>query len=147
MKSIYDVLKNVWIFLMLAAGSFWDIRDKSISVRFLLIFASGCILLSLPVFNPSDFLMGLLPGLFLLLFSGLSSGAIGEGDAYALCFIGMSLGLYVSVCVLLIALLVMSIYAQILIIRKRAGIKSRIPMYPYLCLAFILRLIILKGGN
>lgn len=147
MTKTLDIIKMVWIFLILAIGSISDIRYNNVTFRYLILSASGCIALSVPCFDTLNFFTGLLPGLFLLLFARISSGAIGDADAYAVCFIGVLLGLYTAVTILMIALLVICIYAQILIITKKAGRRSRLPLYPYLTAAFLLRLMILKGGN
>ena len=143
-----ELTKTIWVFSMLFIGSISDIRKKTVSVLFLLITALGCIALSVPCFDASLQLPGLLPGLFLLLLSRISAGAIGEGDAYAVCFIGFTFGLYAASGILMLALLLISICAVIMISLKKAGRRSRIPLYPYLSLAFILRLILItKGGN
>ncbi|MCR5118543.1 MAG: hypothetical protein K6B44_02845 [Lachnospiraceae bacterium] len=150
MKTDITLIRNIWIFTMLFIGSISDIREKTVSSGYLLIYALGCVAVSVPGFDPHSFFPGLLPGLFLLLFSRLSSGAIGEGDAYAVGFIGMTLGLYAAASVLMLALLIISAYAVVMISLKKAGRRSRIALYPFLSLAFLLRLIIIispQGGN
>ena len=139
MTEVYGNIRNIWMFAMLLAGSISDIRKKSVSVRYLVLTAAGCILLSLPHFDLIRFFTALLPGLLLLLISRISDGAVGEGDAYAVCFVGITLGLHATAAVLMITMLILCIYAQALIVTKRAGPKSRIALYPFLVLACILR--------
>ena len=129
--------------MMLLAGSISDIRKHSVSAVYLIIAAAGCVLVSIPGFEPYRSFTGLLPGLFLLLFARLSAGAIGDGDALIICIIGFTFGMYAAACVLLMALLMISFYALFLIIAKKAGRRSKVALYPFLSLAFMLRLILI----
>ena len=143
-----EIIKIIWVFSMLLIGSISDIRKKSVSVLFLSVTAVGCIAVSIPGFDAYLHFTGLLPGLFLLLISRISEDVIGDGDAYAVCFIGFTFGLYAAAAVLMITLLITAACAQLLIILKKAGRCSRIPLYPFLSIAFALRLMMItKGGN
>ena len=141
-----EALKIIWVFAMLFAGSISDIKKHSVSSAYLTVAAVGCIILSVPAFDASMCFPGLLPGLLLLLFSRLSEGAVGEADAAAVCFTGFCFGIYTAVCLLMLTLLFSGIAALILISLKKAGRKTEVALYPFLCLSFAIHQIQLKGG-
>ena len=143
MNDLFSLIRNVWIAVMLTAGSISDIRYKNVSAGYLITALIVSIAVSIPGFEASRSIPGLLPGLFVLLVARISPSSVGEADAWALCFTGMVLGLYAAACILMIALFATALCAQILIVMKKAGRADSIPLYPFLTLGHILRLILI----
>ncbi len=76
-------------------------------------------------------------GLLLLVFAFFSKEAIGKGDAILLCVCGVAFGLYETVTSCFFAALYAGVFAVVLLLRKKAGRKSRIPFLPFLLLGYI----------
>lgn len=74
-------------------------------------------------------------GLIVLLTLGRGMGA---GDI-EVCFVsGLYLGFYKSIVMLMLSVIIGGIYAVILMIFKRKGLKSAIPFAPCICLASVI---------
>lgn len=80
---------------------------------------------------------GALFGGLLLMFAFFSKEAIGQGDAILLCVCGVAFGLYETVTSSFFAALYAGGYAALLLVKKQAGRKSRIPFLPFFLLGYI----------
>lgn len=133
--------REILLLLLLSGNTITDLINRTIVLRF--NFAFVCI--GIPVFILSgrslpDLLTALIPGAFLLVFSILSGGSIGLGDAVVLlvsgCFAGWRHVLVSSFSGLLLS----SVFASFLLIFGKSR-KSRFPFIPFLLTGEILSLI------
>ena len=88
----------------------------------------------------------LLGGLGMLAVLGLcrlvSRGGVGMGDVKLLSAMGLLLGLYGSMCVLLYAQLAALVWAVVLLVRRKASWKDTLPFAPFFTAGFLLCLIL-----
>ena len=127
--------------IMLAFCSIQDIREKKISLWKLKIYGlfttAACLW---KLFPPDDHsillvcqsLAGLIPGVFLLLLAKITREAVGYGDGLILLFIGLSLGFWECLSILLAGLLgvfLAAVFAVLLFGGKRG---MEIPFLPFL---------------
>lgn len=83
------------------------------------------------------FLAAGVPGMTLMGLSLLSGGRIGMGDGVVLFGLGLFLGGRQTFSILLTGLLLSSFWSVVLLIRKKAGWKSRIPWIPFLLAGYV----------
>ena len=79
-------------------------------------------------------------GLLLLVLSFGTGGAIGAGDALVAIVLGWYLGIYRTLLLFLLAFLLAGLLGSLLLVIKRAGRKSRLPMQPFILLAYVVLL-------
>lgn len=79
-----------------------------------------------------EFPTAMIPGAAVLGLSFLTEGQIGTGDGLVLICLGFLLGCRRTLFILFIGLLLSSICSVVLLIRRKAGRKSRIPWMPFL---------------
>ncbi len=82
-------------------------------------------------------LIGLLPGVFLLLLSRLTNEKVGEGDGILLMILGVMLGFDSILIISCTALFLQSIVACFLLVVKKADKQTKIPYVPFLLAGFI----------
>lgn len=81
---------------------------------------------------------GVVIGCVMLAAARISDEAIGYGDGAAVIVIGIWMGFYHTVEVLLTGLTMAAVFSAILLLSKRAGRKKSIPFIPFLFAAYIL---------
>lgn len=120
----------------MAAGLFMlsveDVRHKKISLFPIIIM--GMTLMGLALWEGKDFLfifIGLIPGLMAMLLSVLTKGGMGMGDAVLLMAVGVYLGLWDGLAVLMLGLLLSSLTAIILLVLRKAHLKTELPFVPF----------------
>lgn len=117
--------------------AFADIKYREIPVLPVCFLAGIVILVRLwKGTGLTELLLGLFPGILLLLISYLSHGSIGTGDGLVLCVIGLGSGMETTVVMLGTALFVGGIYAAIMLFLKKVGRKTEIPFLPFLLLGY-----------
>lgn len=79
---------------------------------------------------------GIIPGLLCLFLGKISQEGIGYGDGYLISIIGMYLGLWKTVGIVMIALFLIGILSVGLLLLQRANRKTQIPFIPALLMAF-----------
>ncbi len=113
--------------------SFEDIKRKKVSVVPILILAC----FNLAVFicgknEPSGLLTAVLPGAFSLLVSFCTKGKIGLGDGLILIAVGIVCGWERILAIWLAALVLSALAGIVLIIMKKADIKTALPFVPFI---------------
>lgn len=76
------------------------------------------------------------PGVLLAGLSVLTEGKIGLGDGIVVLSLGLLLGCRNTLIVVLCGLLLSAVWSAGLLIRKKAGKESRIPLMPFLLAGF-----------
>jgi prepilin signal peptidase PulO-like enzyme (type II secretory pathway) len=82
--------------------------------------------------------LGLLPGILFLLFARISKEAIGYGDGFSICMMGIYLEVETLLSVCMCALFLAGIVALVLLVSGKRKGKQEIPFIPFLLLSFLL---------
>lgn len=133
------IIVNASVFLLLAFNSIMDLKKHEISLISLAIFGGIGIGLNLWFTYQSvwELAGGVGAGLFLLLVSFVTKEAVGAGDGLFLCVTGVFLGIWENLGMLAAGLLFCSVYAVgSRIVQKRRTV-DRLPLVPFLLLAWI----------
>lgn len=133
------------LLLYLGVCSLQDIRKKEISISLLfsgLGIAAIYKLFQIP-FDGKGILIGLFPGLCLLVFSWLSQESIGYGDGVIVLTIGLGFGAGVAFWLLWLALFFAGGFSMVCLIRKKCKKTSTYPFAPFFLLSWI---VIWMGG-
>lgn len=89
-------------------------------------------------------IFGALFGVCMILFSKISKQALGLGDAIVLLILGIGFGVFRTIYVLMVALILSSVIATGLIVLKKAGRKTQLPFIPHLSMGVIVMMVTLK---
>lgn len=81
---------------------------------------------------------GALFGVVILVFSVFSKEAIGIADGVIILSCGVAFGLYDTVTVCFFAAVFAGVVSVVLLLARKAGKKSRIPFFPFLCGGYVL---------
>ena len=132
-------MKTVVITIFLILSTLLDLRNKEVNISLCVgvallgliyeIFISKAELLSV--------ILGIIPGIFLMLTSMATNEEIGKGDAAILCTIGIYLGLKKSILVLIYALFMTVIIGGILLLIRKKNKKYKIPFVPFILCSYI----------
>lgn len=124
--------------ISLAVFAVLDVKYQEIPV--VPVFVLGVGILGVRLWSGAtlaELLLGLLPGVFLLLLSVFSQGGIGIGDGLLLLVIGLGNGLETTILILWIAFFTGGVYAASLLLLKKAGRKTSFPFLPFLLLGYL----------
>ena len=141
------------VLVLLGLNAVWDIRRKEVIPVSLAAAAAGGVLLRLtenaaagnvfPGSCPAGIAADLLPGAVMLLFSYLSEGRLGGGDALLMCVLGIWTGAFPVICSLCLGLFLILAAAGF---RGLQGRRIReLPFVPFLLAGYILWLFGLSG--
>lgn len=120
-----------------------DIRDQNISLKAVLAGISGAfvwMILELVYRKLTwvDLIVSVIPGLLLMFLSVLGRGSIGTGDGIIILVLGLLMGCRTTMVILLTGLFLSAGWSVVLLIRKKAGRSSRIPMIPFILTGYCL---------
>ena len=121
-----------------------DIRNKSIPIYWMV--AGGVLLIGggvyTGVWKGEDMVLrllaGLLPGLFLLLLSFTSNGAVGSADGFAMLLLGGVFGVWTGISILFTGLCMFCVVSVILLWMKRINKKTKLPFLPFLLCGYFM---------
>lgn len=135
-------MEEVWTELLVLPTLLWlALQDKKYLgiTRVGLVTASGVLLVAgfFKTISWQSRLGGLSVGLLLLVFGYFSKEAIGIADGVIVSTCGVAFGVYETVTFCFLAALYAALVSCLLLIRKKAGKKSRIPFLPFLLLGYI----------
>lgn len=138
----FVILYNL-IMLMLGFLSLWDIREKEIPAVAIYILAVFCMVMML--INPyCNIINNVVTG---ILFSGiiglaykLTKEKIGLGDVEVLCAMAFAFGYPNLFNMLFISMISSVIFGIMLIVLKKATIKTEIPFLPFIFIGYILNI-------
>lgn len=137
-KMSPEVTALIPVFLLLAINTVSDLRTKTICLFpsvIISLFGAATELLLYRCLTGSFF--SLLPGMFFLLFSLISRGGVGMGDAILLLFTGLFLPPDALFFMLIMALLLSALWAARLFMKTRKG-KASFPFLPFLLAGFVI---------
>lgn len=132
-------MKTMVIMIFLILSTLLDLRKKEVNISLCIIFALVGLIYEIFI-SKTDILsiiLGIIPGIFLMLTSIVTNEEIGKGDAAILCTIGIYLGLKKSILVLIYALFMTVIIGGILLIIRKKNKKYKIPFVPFILFSYI----------
>lgn len=123
----------------LSIHSYWDLRYRRIPIVVTVI-AGGIGLLCRMIAGAelTEILWGLLPGVICLGIGRITREAIGYGDGFLLCAMGMILPVDQVLSVGLIAVCLAGLCGLFLLVIGRKGRKDTLPFVPFLLVAYFL---------
>ena len=128
---------------MLIIQSVWDCMYRQIPIW--VTVAGGSIGLCISIMNDRSWMeiaLGLLPGVLCLLTGWITREAIGYGDGFLLCAMGMYLPLEKVVMIIMLASIFAGIVGLLLIIFKKAKRGDQLPFVPFLLAATVMQLVL-----
>lgn len=132
-------MKTIVITIFLILSTLIDLRKKEVNI--LLCISVALVGLIYEIFiSKTDILsiiLGILPGIFLMLTSIVTNEEVGKGDAVILSTIGIFLGLKKTILVLIYALFSTIIIGGILLLIRKKNKKYKIPFVPFILFSYI----------
>lgn len=135
LEYVMPILISLWLLFC----SWQDFRKKQIHV-FLIIIGFIIILINAFLFGNSSILhsvLGIIPGILLVLLCFISRGQIGLGDGLIVSIIGLNVGLTKSLIVLSYSLFGSAFISIILLLFHLANRKKSIPFVPFLFISYL----------
>lgn len=125
------------LYLMLLICSYTDVKDRTIDIRLIII------ALMTELFLKQFSLYGIIPAVALFIFKIIKK-SIGSGDILIFAVLGIYVGLYEILQIMLIAFLLAGAYGVLILICKKENIEYRMPFVPFILIAFTVENIIVK---
>lgn len=132
-------MKTIVITIFLILSTLIDLRKKEVNISLCISVALVGLIYEIFI-SKTDILsiiLGILPGIFLMLTSIVTNEEIGKGDAAILSTIGIFLGLKKTILVLIYALFSTIIIGGILLLIRKKNKKYRIPFVPFILFSYI----------
>ena len=132
-------MKTVVITIFLILSTLLDLRKKEVNISLCISFALLGLIYEIFISKAEllSVILGIIPGIFLILTSMATNEEIGKGDAAILCTIGIYLGLKKSILVLIYALFMTVIIGGILLLIRKKNKKYKIPFVPFILCSYI----------
>ena len=132
-------MKTIVITIFLILSTLIDLRKKEVNISLCISVALVGLIYEIFI-SKTDILsiiLGILPGIFLMLTSIVTNEEIGKGDAAILSTIGIFLGLKKTILVLIYALFSTIIIGGILLLIRKKNKKYKIPFEPFILFSYI----------
>lgn len=122
--------------LYLLPAAVWDLRTRMIPGWYLLAGLIGGLTgriaaMAMGKLSWQDLVLSVQPGTFLLLVSRVTGEKIGYGDGAFFVVMGLLAGWSLCLMVLMLSVLLSSVYAMVLFLRRKGNRQSRIPFLPF----------------
>jgi len=132
-----------WLMFGALTGlSAYDLKTRQIPVPVVVFLGIAALIYRLSTGGGiPESVLGLLPGIGLLLVSVCTRESIGTGDGMVLCAVGLFCGLRQTMAVLGMALIISAVLAMVLLVLRRAGRKTELPFLPSLLAGYLLNLL------
>ncbi len=132
-------MKTMIIIIFLTLSTLLDVKKKEVNTILCVIVAAVGLVYELFIMktNIAIIILGILPGVFLMLASIVTNEEIGKGDAVILSTIGIFLGLKKSILILINALFMTVLIGGIFLLIKRKNRKYKIPFVPFILFSYI----------
>lgn len=130
---------NIVMIIGLGLLAVIDMKNKKVPIWLIEVFAIICFILRwVEGSSVWTFLLGLLPGIVLLVLAICSGEKIGIGDAFVVGILGIGYTIENVISILGISLFFIAIWAIGLLIMKKANRKTELPFLPYLFVGHLL---------
>ncbi len=140
----------VLIYLLIV--SYKDIKEKMVSVRLCIVAAVTFIMIHVFSFfiykenSISEILLyiviGIISGSVVVIIAKITNEAIGYGDALIISCLGIGVGLYQMIIIVLFAFFYAAVYGSVGIIPKKTNLKTTLAFGPFLLIGFITVLVL-----
>ncbi len=134
------ILMNSLMAAVMTVCSVVDIKKKEISICFFvllgIISSIGCFLNSGKISVMT--ILGVVPGMLLMVIAKITDQCIGYGDGIILAEIGLLTGVGKCMLILALALAVAGVFSLGIVVVKRVNRKYKIPFVPFLTIAYLL---------
>lgn len=132
-------MKTTIIIIFLTLSTILDVKKKEVNTILCVIVAAVGLVYELFIMktNIAIIILGILPGVFLMLASIVTNEEIGKGDAVILSTIGIFLGLKKSILILINALFMTVLIGGIFLLIKKKNRKYKIPFVPFILFSYI----------
>ena len=133
---------KAFILMYLMYQTYKDIKEKSVSLKSIIIFSllSGVIDIVFTNMTFIDMILGIGVGLCVILIGKIMRDGIGAGDGAVLSSIGILIGGKSCLLVFIMAITIFAFVAIILLIFKWVKMKQELPFIPYILCAYMLTL-------
>lgn len=129
---------KIVLLILLTYSSYTDIKNRVVMmIPIYVCFFIAIIGLIFPMENEDISLIGIVPGIIILLIGMATKGAIGDGDAYLIMIIGMFMGMRNAFYILLTGSVISAIYALTIIFLKGKSKKEVIPFVPFILSGYL----------
>ena len=138
-------MQKIILLALLGWCSLEDVKQKKLTVMYILMFGVGGIFLHLmaPVCSIYSILWGMLFGLALIMVSLVTRGSVGVGDGILLAVTGVYLGGSKNLELFMMGLLLAALWSLGLVVVKKKKGKEEIAFVPFLLISYFL--MILRG--
>ncbi len=143
LKSEEKKMQKIILLALLGWCSLEDVKQKKLTVMYILMFGVGGIFLHLmaPVCSIYSILWGMLLGLALILVSLVTRGSVGVGDGILLAVTGVYLGGSKNLELFMMGLLLAALWSLgLLVVKKKKG-KEEIAFVPFLLISYFLMIL------
>lgn len=132
-------MKTIVITIFLILSTLIDLRKKEVNISLCISVALVGLIYEIFISKTDivSIILGILPGIFLMLTSIVTNEEIGKGDAAILSTIGIFLGLKKTILVLIYALFSTIIIGGILLLIRKKNKKYKIPFVPFILFSYI----------
>lgn len=132
-----SIVDEIIVLIFLSYCSYTDIKDRSINT----IAVGICLLLTMIeriVFkgNLAFFVVGMIPGICILLISIFTKALIGLGDAFIIIAIG-AIDIILAIDVIILSFACAGLYSLIMLMTKRLSRKDKIPFAPFILTGYM----------
>lgn len=129
-----------WIMLAVLTGfAAYDIKTKRIPLLVVIVIAVSVLLYRLCIGTEIlELVIGLIPGIVLLMLAFATRESIGTGDGLVLCVLGLFCGWRQCLAVFGMALVLSALLSIILLICHKVGRKTELPFLPSLLGGYLL---------
>lgn len=138
-------MKQTIVLFFLAAGTVSDIRKKSISAKYLILWGTVNLIYlcveSLYLKNPEvnlQIVWDIIPGLVSLGLAFLTREQIGYGDGWVILLMGILIGVKRVLATVTAAFVLVFICSLILVVIRKAKKKTTLPFIPFLFAGYLL---------
>lgn len=136
------------VFLFLAVGMVWDLKNKSIPRGYLYLWIFVAIIYAtFSLINGKkiiSMIIALIPGVISLFLAFVTKEQIGIGDGMIILLAGVFLHVKDVIGMIFVAFIALTLVAMVLLVTHLAGGKSKIPFIPFLFGGYIV--CVLSGG-
>lgn len=136
----YDIWQVLILAVFLVPAAITDIRKKEISPVQMIagMVLGGVFKLLVKNVGIGDCLMGLLPGILLIIAAVFLKNSIGMGDAVTALFVGCVISYEHTMGALMMGFILAAVFGLVMICLKKMTGKSRIPFVPFLSLGVLI---------
>lgn len=140
-------MKTYILMGFLGVNTWMDLRRRRVALwSAAAVLLAGIIYQTFYTKQATELLLGIVPGIALVLISKLTEGALGMGDALVMLALGSVLGLSEGLQVLTAALLLAAVWAGILLVIRGRKKNYEFPFIPFLLLGYVGRCLLCVGS-